>query len=105
MAQILLKPLDSFNFQTSDDWPRWIARVVQFRAAAGLAAVSDEKQVNTLLYCMGEGAAAVLASTNITVEERKVYLKVVENFDAFLHLPLLSVLEPTQKQSFIVMQK
>eukprot|EP00731_Ephydatia_muelleri_P021134 Em0013g861a len=32
---------------------------------------------------MGEGAAAVLASTNITAEERKDYLKVVEKFDAF----------------------
>ena len=30
-----------------------------------------------------EGAAAVLASTNITAEERKDYLKVVEKFDAF----------------------
>ena len=71
MAQILLKPPDSFNFQTPDDWPQWIARFVQFRAAADLAADSDKKQVNTQLYCMGEGAAAVLASTNITVEERK----------------------------------
>ena len=86
MAQILLKPPDSFNFQTPDDWPRWIARFVQFRAAAGLAADSDEKQVNTLLYCMGEVAAAVLASTNITAEERKDYLKVVEKFDAFFRV-------------------
>ena len=81
-----MKPPDSFSFQTPDDWPRWIARFVQFRAAAGLAADSDEKQVNTLLYCMGEGAAAVLASTNITAEERKDYLKVVEKFDAFFRV-------------------
>ena len=86
MAQILLKPPDSFNFQTPDDWPRWIARFVQFRAAAGLAADLDEKQVNTQLYCMGEGAAAVLASTNITAEEQKVYLKEVEKFDAFFRV-------------------
>ena len=52
----------------------------------GLAADSDEKLVNTLLYCMGEGAAAVLASTNITAEERKVYLKVVEKFGAFFRV-------------------
>ena len=84
MAQILLKPPDSFNFQTPDDWPRWIARFVQFRAAC--SGPSDEKQVYTLLCCMGEGAAAVLASTNITAEERKVYLKVVEMFDAFFRV-------------------
>ena len=41
---------------------------------------------NTLLYCMGKGVAAVLALINITAEERKVYLKVVEKFDAFLRV-------------------
>ena len=83
MAQVLLKPPDPFNFQTPDDWPQWIARFNQFREAAGLAAESNEKQVNTLLYCMGEGVSSVLASTNITSDERKVYQKVVEKLDAF----------------------
>ena len=56
MAQVLLKPPDPLNFQTPDDWPLWIARFNQFREAAGLAEESNEKQVNTLHYCMGKGA-------------------------------------------------
>ena len=83
MAHVLLKTQDPFNFQTPDDWPQWIARFNQFREAAGLAEESNEKQVNTLLYCMGEGASSVLASTNLTSDERKVYQKVVEKLDAF----------------------
>ena len=37
-------------------------------------------------YCMGKGAAVVLALSNITAEERKVYLKVVEKFNAFFRV-------------------
>ena len=62
----------------------------------GLAADSDEKQVNMLLYCMGEGATAVLASTNITAEERKVYLKVIEKFDAFFRVRRNVIFERAQ---------
>jgi len=50
--------------------------------------VNDDavKQVNTLLYCVGEEAEAVLTSTNVTEEERKVYDTVVEKFDAFFRV-------------------
>ena len=41
------------------------------------------KQVNTLLYCLGEEADAVLASTHATEEERKSYDSVLGKFDSF----------------------
>ena len=41
------------------------------------------KQINTLLYCLGEEAEAVLDSTNITSDERKEYSKVIEKLDGF----------------------
>ena len=37
--------------------------------------------VNTLLYCMGEQAEAVLASTNATADNRKTYTTVLAKFD------------------------
>ena len=43
----------------------------------------EVKQVNTLLYCVGEEAEAVLTSTNATEEDREVYDTVVAKFDAF----------------------
>ena len=69
MAHILLKLPDSFDSLMLDHWPQWIARFDQFHAAAGLAVNANKKQINMLLYCMDEGASAVLASTNITADE------------------------------------
>ena len=86
MAQLRLEPPAPFNFRTPDDWPRWKRRFEQFRVASGLVNDDAVKQVNTLLYCVGEEAEAVLTSTNVTEEERKVYDTVVEKFDAFFRV-------------------
>ena len=83
MAQIQLKPPEPFNFKNPDDWPRWKRRFGQFRVALGLIEESPTKQVNTLLYCLGEEADAVLASTHATEEERKSYDSVLGKFDSF----------------------
>ena len=55
----------------------------QFRVASGLAADDPLKQVNTLLYCIGEEKESVLTSTNTTEDERKVYQTVLDKFDSF----------------------
>ena len=83
MAQIQLKPPEPFNFKTPDDWPRWKRRFGQFRVASGLIEESPTKQVNTLLYCLGEEAYPVLASTHATEEEKKSYDSVLGKFDSF----------------------
>ena len=41
------------------------------------------KQVNMLLYCLGEEAESMLKSTNITEEETKNYETVLEKFNSF----------------------
>ena len=83
MAQIRLEPPEAFNFRRSDDWPRWKQRFHQFRIASGLAAETAVKQVQTLLYCMGEEAEAVLSSTDITEDEKKVYDTVLDKMDGY----------------------
>ena len=42
----------------------------------------DARKVSTLLYCLGDDAHDVLASTNISADDRKKFDKVVEKFDA-----------------------
>ena len=42
--------------------------------------------MNTLLYCLGEEAEDLLRSTNITEDERKVYLTVLGKFDGFFQV-------------------
>ena len=86
MAQLRLQPPEPFNFRNPDDWPRWKRRFEQFRSASGLSEDAAKKQVNTLLYCLGEQAEAVLASTNVTEAERQVYDTVVAKFDAFFKI-------------------
>ena len=50
--------------------------------ASGLSKENQEKQVNTLLYCLGEEADNVLISTNISEESRKKYDDILAKFDA-----------------------
>ena len=83
MAQIQFKLPDPLNFKSPEDWPRWKQHFEQFRVASGLVDEGAKKQVSTLLYCLGEEAETVLASTNITDEQRKVYDTVISKFDSF----------------------
>ena len=83
MAQIRLEPPATFNFRTPDEWPRWRNRFEQFRFASGLSDDDPKKQVNTLLYCIGEEAESVLSSMNVTLDERRDYDAVLKKFDAF----------------------
>ena len=63
----------AFPFDTPDHWPKWKRHFQQYRLASGLSRESEERQVNTLLYCLGEEAEDILASTNIGEEDRKKY--------------------------------
>ena len=60
----------AFPFDTPDNWPKWKCRFQQYHLASGLSQESEERQVNTLLYCLGEEVEDILASTNIGETER-----------------------------------
>ena len=81
-----LSPPAAFPFDTPDQWPKWKRRFEQYRVAAGLSKESQERQVNTLLYCLGEEAEDILASTNISDDDRKQYDAVLSKFDSFFRI-------------------
>jgi len=83
MASIHFQPPDTFDFRKPDVWLRWRKRFEQLRIASGLSAESEDRQVNTLLYCLGEEADDVLNLTNIADEARKKYEDVLAKFDSF----------------------
>ena len=62
------------------------APISAIREASGLDGSAETKQISTLLYCLGEEAEAVLASTNVTAAERKEYKKVLEKHDSFFEV-------------------
>ena len=83
MANVRLDPPEPFNIKRPNDWPRWKRR---YRRASGLDEGSDGRQVSALLYCMGESAADVLASTGIEEEKREKYDEVIAKFESFFQV-------------------
>ena len=74
---------ESFDCSNSDEWPRWIRRFERFRTASGLDSKSEESQVNTLVYSMGDAADDILLSFGLSAEELKKYKTVKEKFDEY----------------------
>ena len=81
-----LQPPSAFNFAKPDEWPRWIRWFDQYRLASGLSTASDERQISTLLYRLGQDADATLRSTNISEDQRKKYDEVHKGFDTFFNV-------------------
>ena len=93
MATLTLQPPAPFNFAKPDEWPKWIKHFEQYRLASGLSKDSDTRQVNTLLYCLGEEAEDVLSSTNISEEDKEEYSKVLEKLNGFFKVRKNVILE------------
>ena len=81
-----LSPPPPFPFDSPDLWPKWKRSFEQYRVAAGLSKESEERQVSTLLYCLGEEAEDILVSTNISEDQRKQYEAVLSKFDGFFRV-------------------
>lgn len=82
-ATFTIQPPEPFDFAKPQEWERWIRRFDRFRLASNLNATSEENQVNTLVYCMGDEAEDVLKGLTLTAEARKTYKDVKDGFDAF----------------------
>ena len=81
-----LQPPSAFRFDRPDEWGKWKRRFEQFCLASGLSAESEERQVSTLLYTLGEDAEDVLSSTNISEDNRKKYSEVMSKLDSFFQV-------------------
>ena len=86
MASLQLKPPAAFQFSKPEEWRKWKSRFEQFRLASGLSEASEERQVSSLLYCMGEDAADVLDTTDISEENKKKYDQVISKFDEYFQV-------------------
>ena len=83
MATIQLQAPNPFDFKHLDDWQKWKRRFEQYRHASGLATGTEQRQVSTLLYCLGEQAEDVLSSTGISEDDRKKYSEVMSKLDDY----------------------
>ena len=83
MALFTLNPSTAFNFRQPEEWEKWLTRFEQFRIASRLSTESGERQVSSLLYCMDVDAVDVLATTNISDNDKKNCSKVVKKFNEY----------------------
>ena len=58
-------------------------RFERFRKATGLDKQTGKKQVNTLIYTMGEQADDIFISFKFTTEQEKNYEEVKEKFENY----------------------
>jgi predicted aspartyl protease len=82
MAMSVDLPMPEAFDYCADKWTGWKKRFQRFRIASDLANKSDERQISTLVYCMGgERAEDILSSFNLTNEETASFDTVLERFD------------------------
>ena len=73
-------PSSKFSFKAVD-WTRWIRRFERFRMATELDKKDEGKQVNTLIYTMGDEADDILLSFNLSPEDLQRYDVVKNRFE------------------------
>ena len=81
-----IAPPEKFDFKRPDEWLKWRRRFDQFLSASGLDKEEESRRVSTLLYCLGDDAEDVLASTHISTDDRKDYSKVIAKFDEHIKI-------------------
>ena len=73
----------AFNFARLEEWSKWIRKFERFRDASDLDGKSEQNQVSSLIYAMGEEAEDILQSFQLTEDEQKSYTMVRDNFQSF----------------------
>lgn len=72
---------EPFSFSSPSNWPKWKRRFERFRVASGLTSKSEEEQVNTLIYFMGDTADDILLSFGLSAADQKKYDPVLKKFE------------------------
>jgi len=83
VTQTLVQCPDQFDFSTPGDWPKWKRRFQRYRKASGLTAKTDEEQVDTLIYLMGDQADDVLLTLGLTEGDKTKLQKVLDAFEKY----------------------
>ena len=72
-----------FNFRQPEEWSKWLRRFKRFIQASDLDKKTYEKQVNALVYAMGDEADDILKSFHLSEGDSKKYKTVKEKFNEY----------------------
>jgi hypothetical protein len=78
--QPVINPPTGFSFIPAE-WPKWKTRFQRYRTASGLSEEPDDKQIDTLIYTLGDKADDIFASFNINDESVLTYEYVLDLFE------------------------
>jgi hypothetical protein len=73
---VTFSPPEKFSFQPKD-WPTWIQRFSRFRRAVQLDTDDQDRQIDALLYSMGEESETIFENLQLTAQQQ-TYDTVVE---------------------------
>jgi len=82
MATYQVAAPESFVFSHPAEWSKWIRRFERFRIVSGIEKQSEEAQVNTLIYSMGDQADEIFRSFRLSDEDAKKYSVVKAKFES-----------------------
>jgi hypothetical protein len=85
----------TFDF-VAEHWSQWKQRFLRFRSASELSTKGEQRQVNMLLYCMGERSEDILTSFNLSDDDAKKFNTVLRKFDDFFGVQKNLVFEYAQ---------
>uniref|UniRef100_A0A3B3CEF0 Gypsy retrotransposon integrase-like protein 1 n=1 Tax=Oryzias melastigma TaxID=30732 RepID=A0A3B3CEF0_ORYME len=85
--------LSTTYFSKPQEWEKWIRRFERFRIASNLNASSEENQINTLIYCMGDEADDVMRGLSVPADRRGTYQGVRDGFQAFFIVKKIVIYE------------
>lgn len=80
-SSVQLTPPGNFDFNNANEWPKWIRRFERFRIASSLDKQSEEYQVNTLMYTLGDEAEDILSVLPLSSDQKKKYTDVKQAFE------------------------
>ena len=81
VSSVQLTPPGKFEFNNANEWPKWIRRFERFRIASSLDKQSQEYQVNTLMYTLGDEAEDILHVLPLSEDQKKSYDDVKRAFE------------------------
>lgn len=77
------EPPVNFDFSEPSKWPDWQQRFLRFRVLTKLDKESQEIQVSTLIYCLGNEAENIFKSFNLEAQASKNWETVINRFDEY----------------------
>ena len=83
MASYRIPAIEHFDFSKPEEWSRWLRHFERFRLASDLASKSEEVQVSTFIYSMGDKAEDLLESFVFKDDEAKRYATVKAKFEEY----------------------